>query len=503
MSGSSVTVPSGNNGTHTTQTFNNQFNLALAQSISDALAAALHVNDLLVTPITVSGGTIPPASTDFTNELYIAPSVTGGITVPSGYQFVVDDSAGPDTIFGSPGLSIIATGGDHTIVDPAVISLGDTSSGSINVVTVSGAGDNVAVGNGSNTITGTGSGTMSGGTGTNLFIESIGGTYFVNSQGLRDTVQGGDGGTTVNSSGLGAVILGGGGKLTASVSGNASSVFGGDSALNVTVSGGRVLTAPPEDGFPLGGGDTVQAGNGAATVTLTSNAFHATVIDSIAGMSVLDNGTGDTIDAGTSLTSVTAPGGSFVQGGSGPLNFVGGAGPSTILGGSGNSTVFGGTAGTTLFGGAGGSFTYVNTTSGGLFYQAGSGSETLDASLSKGSSILLAGRDPSGQSVVIGGTGNDAIIGGTGPETLLGGGGANFFDFYASLGGPSVNAVIGDFSAIDNVILVGYAPGEADSAIAGATTSGSSTTITLSDNTKITFTGVTSSAALTGHIQQV
>ena len=115
---------------------------------------------------------------------------------------------------------------------------------------------------------------------------------------------------------------------------------------------------------------------------------------------------------------------------------------------------------------------------------------------------MLAGRDPSGNDLVIGGVGNDVIIGGTGPETLVGGGGANFFDFYSSLGGPAVNAVIGDFSAIDNVLLVSYAPGEAAAAIAGATTTGSSTTITLSDNTKITFTGVTSSAALTGHIQQ-
>src|SRR4029078_5015236 len=109
---------------------------------------------------------------------------------------------------------------------------------------------------------------------------------------------------------------------------------------------------------------------------------------------------------------------------------------------------------------------------------------------------------PNGNNLVIGGAGGDAIISGTGPETLVGGGGANFFDFYSNLGGAAVNAVITDFSAIDNVILVGYGAGEAAAAIAGATTTGGSTTITLSDNTKITFTGVTSSSALTGHIQQ-
>jgi len=50
------------------------------------------------------------------------------------------------------------------------------------------------------------------------------------------------------------------------------------------------------------------------------------------------------------------------------------------------------------------------------------------------------------------------------------------------------------------VLLLGYGAGAADAAIANATTSGGSTTITLSDNTTIKFVGVTSSAALSGHI---
>ena len=51
-----------------------------------------------------------------------------------------------------------------------------------------------------------------------------------------------------------------------------------------------------------------------------------------------------------------------------------------------------------------------------------------------------------------------------------------------------------------SIVLIGYSFGEATAAIAGAQTTGGSTTITLSDNTKITFTGVTDPAALTGHI---
>ena len=101
---------------------------------------------------------------------------------------------------------------------------------------------------------------------------------------------------------------------------------------------------------------------------------------------------------------------------------------------------------------------------------------------------------------MIGGAGNDVFTAGPSAETLVGGGGANDFFFFSGNGGPQATATIADFSAIDRVILANYGGGAADAAIAGATTAGGSTTITLSDNTQITFTGVTSSAALTGHI---
>ena len=83
---------------------------------------------------------------------------------------------------------------------------------------------------------------------------------------------------------------------------------------------------------------------------------------------------------------------------------------------------------------------------------------------------------------------------------LVGGGGVNGFYFWSGQGGTAANHVIGDFSAIDYVLLGNYGADAPAAAIAGATTAGGSTTITLSDNTKITFSGVTSSAALTGHI---
>jgi Ca2+-binding RTX toxin-like protein len=152
-----------------------------------------------------------------------------------------------------------------------------------------------------------------------------------------------------------------------------------------------------------------------------------------------------------------------------------------------------------VLGSAGGNMMYVNTTSGGLLYGAGSGFETVDASLSKGSNTISAGADRAGGDLLVGGAGNDFINANAGSDTLIGGGGANAFGFFSANGGPSAK-VIGDFSGLDTVYLQGYGADAAATAIAGATTAGGSTTITLSDNTKITFTGVTSSAALTGHI---
>ena len=142
--------------------------------------------------------------------------------------------------------------------------------------------------------------------------------------------------------------------------------------------------------------------------------------------------------------------------GTGQLNFVGGAGPSALIGGSGNSTVFGGAGMTSLFGGAGGAATYVNTTSGGLEYVGGSGSETLDASLSKGVGELYGANDPAGHDLLIAGQNAQFLTAGTGSDTLVGGGGENGFFFWSGYDGGR-NDVISNFSAIDYVYWEGMA----------------------------------------------
>jgi Ca2+-binding RTX toxin-like protein len=393
------------------------------------------------------------------NDLFIQ-TVTGSVSAPVNNSGLIGELV---IIPGSTGDVTVPAGANYSfVIDDSTGP--DTIHGSTNLSIMGGAGVHTIIDPAIIT----------------LSDNAIGNVTLTNA---GDTVAAGDGAATVNATGNNDGVLGGGGKLTASVSGTGSEVVGGTGALTAVVSGTF---------------DTIFGGAGATAVTLSGSSN--VVVGNVAGLSVLDNGTGDTIDAGVSFTTVTAPGGAFVRGGSGPLNFVGGTGPSTIVGGSGGATVFGGIGFTSIVGSAGGATTYVNTTSGGLTYVAGAGNETVDASLAKTGNWLQGG---TGQNLLIGGAGADGLAAGSGIGTLVGGGGANVFYFFKAQGGPAAQDVISDFSAIDHVALVNYSPGEPAAAIAGATTSGGSTTITLSDNTKITFTGVTNVASIADRISSI
>jgi hypothetical protein len=494
----SVTVPGPHGSPAVDQTFGNLNNLSIANQIATAIAAASALGGLNTT-VPGQGQTVPnPPSNTVTggvNELVITAG--GSYHIPAGssgapdYVVVLDNTA-PVTIFGSPNTSVWGGGSQVTVVDAATITLSEGAGNA--VAMLSGAGDVLAGNNLNDTLTAAGNTeSIAGGTGTNLLIASGANdtisaagvaTFQLAAAATSDVLLGGPGVSTVTDAGTDDTIFGGAGQTKVTTSGSNASVVGGSAELDVT---------------DKGSGDTITAGPAAAFVTLAgSKALVSGGVGSLgASLSVTDNGSGDTVVAGSGFTAVTTSGGSFVRGGSGQLNFVGGAGPSTIFGGSGGSSVFGGTGLTSLVGGAGGVVTYVNTTSGGLGYFAGAGSETIDASLSKGANILFGASDPTGHDLLMGGAGNDLLTAGSGADTLVGGGGDNGFYFWNGQGG---NHVISDFSAIDYVLLGNYGPAAPAAAIAGATTAGSSTTITLADNTKITFTGLTNAGALTGHI---
>jgi Ca2+-binding RTX toxin-like protein len=175
---------------------------------------------------------------------------------------------------------------------------------------------------------------------------------------------------------------------------------------------------------------------------------------------------------GLGSDTVFATAGGYFQGGTGGNNyisdndlFVGGA-PVTIVGGGNGDQLIA----------AGSSFADLS---------AGSGNETLNAGLSIANDQLHAGP---GKDQLLAGTGNDTLFAGTGHATMTGGLGTDTFTFQQGLAGT---VTISDFMTGDTVQLQGYGPNEAQDALANAKISGGSTTLTLSDNTKITFVGVT------------
>lgn len=248
----------------------------------------------------------------------------------------------------------------------------------------------------------------------------------------------------------------------------------------------------------MGNNAVIGLDNGPTSMTLSGSG--ARIFGGSGMLSILDLGSADTVGAGVGSTTVTASGSNVVVvSGGGTLLFVGGAGDATVYGGTGSTTVSGGVGATTQYGSAGG--TMVDTGGGTTTYQAGSGNETLNGAAATGPIILNGGIDPNGRDLLIGGAGNDSLYAGTSADTFTGGGGQNQFVFYKNvIAGSAPADVITDFNASDTVYLAGYGGGAAASAVASATSSGGSSTITLSDNTSITFLGVSGLSSLASRI---
>ena len=119
----------------------------------------------------------------------------------------------------------------------------------------------------------------------------------------------------------------------------------------------------------------------------------------------------------------------------------------------------------------------------GLF--AGIGNETLSAAMATGNDSLVAG---SGKDQLIGGSGNDTFYGGTGASTMMGGSGDNIFAFVKSLNGGTDLVV--NFTSADKISLVDFGKHAVEQALASQTFAPEGVTITLSDNTRVTFAGI-------------
>jgi Ca2+-binding RTX toxin-like protein len=485
----SVTVP-GSNGPGNSATFGNQFNQALAQQISNALAAANFANALNIT--TAAGGVSPPVPPAVTtpggiNELVISSG--GDYTIPAGQSsgsdyVVLLNTTSPVTVHGAPNTTIFGGLGSTTVIDSAVVTIAEEAGNAIANLTSSDSA--VLAGNNSNDqLTAFGANqSIAGGTGANnMFALGTGDT--IRSSGSRDTLSGSTSGATFLTTGTNALVFVGAGGGTVIDTGTQSTIVGAAGAVNVTMGGNKGLLfgrAGPMSVFDSGAGTTIVGGQGAATVTAT--------------------GTGELLGQQ-----------------SGSLDFVGGASASTVFGSPGASStihagsggvwytnlgdktkIFGGSGIATLFGGSGGEIIY-NSSVGGAQYEALTGNETLNAAGSSTHNLIVGGSDPKGNDLLIGGSGADTMIAGSGSATMTGGAGGNDFVFFRNFTAASGNTdIITDFKNNDVVRLIGYGANQASISTANAVTSGGSLTLTLSDNTKITFLGLESTASLVNHI---
>jgi Ca2+-binding RTX toxin-like protein len=315
-----------------------------------------------------------------------------------------------------------------------------------------------------------------------------------------------------------ATILSSGDKNQQILSSNVNLTFTAAAGNGSIVGGGgqnQILLSPGDAGAwqvnlgngndtvrALGAGnDTIAAGGGKNFIQLGSGNDQITSV----GSDTIFAGSGtETVLGDPSKTSSS----DVVHGNSSRLLLIA-TGGATVFGGSGSDTVFGGKSGSDLlFGGTagnnflqagGGRATLFGSASGDQLYAAGSKPQELHAGAGN---ETLVGAFASGKDTFYGGSGNDQITGGAGQDTFVFGTGNATIAASPSKSAEVFQAIKDQAGGTDlitgltnaNQLLVnlqGYGSTEAANALAGQTTNGSSVTVTLSDNTKITFTGIT------------
>nr|WP_230975587.1 calcium-binding protein [Acetobacter garciniae] len=327
-------------------------------------------------------------------------------------------------------------------------------------------------------------GTFFAGTGNNQFTGQAGNWSITMGDG-NDTVMSGDGSNTI-AAGLGSnvidlglgvnfvhsagqdTITASGGVQTVTLSGAGSTVLLGENSLVIDSGGTQKIT--------VGGASTVVGG---VSDTITMTGTDGTV----------EGGQGSTISAtygNLQTTNTDAASITVLQ----DLTFIGGTGQTHVT--AGHATIFGSNGLDMSL-----DMTDATTSATDNLFAANAGNMTLDgASSAFGIHAFGDNAGTTGAQVFIGGTGADTLVAGVGEATLTGGAGdANIFGFRDHVAGGDYT--ITDFSAAagNSVLLVDYdythASFQAD-VLDKAVHSGANTTITLSDNSKITFVNVAS-----------
>ncbi len=353
----------------------------------------------------------------------------------------------------------------------------------------------VTAGLGPDTLTGGAAGTLLvGGPGNDILIGSVGGS----------TIFGGTGNSEFFGRGGSTLIVGGAMRDTISAGAGSETVISavGGAALVGLGSGPALVNGRGADTIIGGSGDAVIFTRNNSLVGLTAGSVTVSAAD---GSTVLTG-------SGTALVAASRAGIRMFQG-SGAATFIGGSGSSTVVGGTGgHGAFFGGVGGglfsggsgggnvmvggqqaTTLFGGGDGDVMFALGSAGTLM-AAGLGNETLQGGYSSGNDTVFAGP---GNDLIGLGSGQNVVFAGSGSATIIGGAGRDLLAFANGRAGGT-DTLYNFKSGTDVVSLQGYGAGEAARAmasahtVAGTATQAASTTVTLSDSTRIIFQGVSS-----------
>ena len=208
---------------------------------------------------------------------------------------------------------------------------------------------------------------------------------------------------------------------------------------------------------------------------------------------ILAGGSSANIYANGKDTIYANAGNVTVHGGSGTLTFKGGSGTSTATLGDGGGTLWGGT-GTTIEYADNGSASSILVGGTGNTTEFGAGAGNIEFVAGNGGYTIMAGQFGAGAEefftrannttlAALNGS-NDTVIGGGGNSTFIAGTGTDIFAFLHGYAGGT--EIIYNFTAQDGLAFGGYDGWP----IATEQVMNGSDTMTLTDNTKITFVGL-------------
>ena len=293
-----------------------------------------------------------------------------------------------------------------------------------------------------------------------------------------NTVVAGAGDNTITlGTGVNYVHSDGQDTITATAGTQNITLNGASSVVQVGANSLVVDNSADGEQITVGGGSTVIGGSNGNDPTVQHTSIN------------LAGSTGTVI--GGQLNTISAAYGDFEVSNTNAAN-VDVSGSLTFIRGTGVTTI---TAGQTTIFGANGLDAVVNSTAGTSLFVANEGNETLDGASSAFGIHAFGTTTGTGNQLFIGGSASDTLVGGVGNATLQGGSGAaNVFGFRDGIAGADYT--ISDFgsAAGNSVLLVNYGYTDADlqKVLDSASHKDGNTTVTLSDQSQITFVGVDS-----------